>query len=53
MRPHELLPALFGAVGITALALVGLPSSTPHTLVTSLGALSSSTGVGTDVPLWH
>ena len=35
MRPHELLPALFGALGMTALALVGLPSSTLHTLVTS------------------
>ena len=52
MRPHELLPALFGALGMTALALVGLPS-TPHTLVTSLGALSSWTGVGIDVSLWH
>jgi hypothetical protein len=53
MRAQELLPALLGAIGIIALAVMGLPSTIPHILAEWGSTVSYWVGVGIDATLWH
>ena len=53
MRAQEVLSALVGAVVVIALALLGLPSTIPHTLAEWGSAVSYWVGVGLHATLWH
>ena len=53
MRAQELLPALLGAMGIIALAVMGLPSTIPHTLAEWGSTVFGWVGAGIDATLWH